>query len=215
MRKVDLFARKPVDGHAPMLTGEALRAYVAAGIHSDHETTTLNEGREKLECGMHLFLREGSVAKDLAATLPLITERYLPQLSLCTDDLSSRDLFEHGHLDVVVRWLVQRGVPLARALRLVTVNPAYYFNLSDRKGLRLGAKADLVLFEGPKHVRVRTTIKNGRVVYREGKLLDVQRHPTKLPSSRMKVARLSLDDLRQNAKGRSVHASLPIFYQHL
>ena len=206
MRKIDLFAGKPVDGHAPMLTGEALRAYLAAGIHSDHETTTLDEGREKLGCGMHLFLREGSVAKDLAATLPLITKRYLPRLSLCTDDLSSRDLFEHGHLDVLVRRLVEHGVSLARAVRLVTVNPAHYFNLSDRKALRLGAKADLVLFEGPKDIRVRATIKNGRVVYRDGKLLNGPQGPTRSSRSRMKVARLSLDDLRQRAEGRRVHA---------
>ena len=169
MRKIELFAGKPIDGHAPMLSGDALRSYIAAGIHSDHETTTLKESREKLALGMHLFLRQGSVSKDLDASLPVIKKRYLPQLSLCTDDLSARDLFEHGHLDVLVRRLVRGGLPLARALRLATVSPAGYFNLSDRKGLGLGRKADLVIFEDPRDIRVRMTIKDGRVVYRDEK----------------------------------------------
>lgn len=154
---------------------------------------------------MHLFLREGSVSKDLDALLPLIKERCLSQLSLCTDDLSVRDLFRHGHLDLLLRRLVRSGLPLARTLRLATVSPAHYFNLSDRKGLGLGKKADLVVFEDPQDIRVRMTIKNGRVLYRHGKRLSQGHVLTTSSPSRMKVARFSLDDLRQNAKGRTVH----------
>jgi adenine deaminase len=205
MRKIDLFAGKPVDGHAPMLSGAALRSYIAAGIHSDHETTTLVESREKLTLGIHLFLRQGSVSKDLDTSLPLIKKSYLPQLSLCTDDLAVRDLFEQGHLDLLVRRLVRTGVPLARALRLATISPAHYFNLSDRKGLDLGRKADLVIFEDPEDINVRMTIKNGRVVYRGEKRLLRGHALTKAPPSRMKIARFSLDDLRQKAKGHTVH----------
>jgi adenine deaminase len=205
MRKIELFAGKPIDGHAPMLSGETLRSYIAAGIHSDHETTTLEEGREKLAHGMHLFLRQGSVSKDLDALLPLIKEGYLPQLSLCTDDLAVCDLFERGHLDLLVRRLVRSGLPLARALRLATVSPAHYFNLSDRKGLDLGRKADLVIFEDPKDIRVRMTIKNGSVVYRDGKQLHKGHILTKSSPFRMNVARFSVDDLRQEAKGHRIH----------
>ena len=205
MRKIDLFAGKPIDGHAPTLSGDALRSYIAAGIHSDHETTTLKETREKLALGMHLFLRQGSVSKDLGTLLPLIKESYLPQLSLCTDDLSVRDLFEQGHLDLLVRQLVRAGLPLAQALRLVTVSPAGYFNLDDRKGLDLGRKADLVIFEDPRDIRVRMTIKNGRVVYRGEKRPHKGRALTKAPPSRMKVARFSLEDLRQKAMGHTIH----------
>jgi adenine deaminase len=205
MRKIELFAGKPVDGHAPTLSGEALRAYVAAGIHSDHEATTLDEGKEKLAFGMHLFVRQGSVSKDLDALLPLIKESHLPKLSLCTDDLSARDLFQHGHLDVLLRRLVQSGLSLPRALRLATISPAHYFNLSDRKGLGPGNKADLVVFEDPKDIRVRMTIKKGRVVYRDGKRLHQGHAITTSPPSRLNVARFSLADLRQQAEGRKIH----------
>ena len=205
MRKIGLFDRKPVDGHAPALSGEALQSYMAAGIHSDHETTTFEEGKQKLSLGMHLFLREGSVSKDLGALLPLIKEPYLAKLSLCTDDLSVRDLFEHGHCDLLVRRLVRSGLPLARALRLATVSPADYFNLSDRKGLDPGKKADVVVFEDPQDIRVRMTIKNGRVVYRHAKRVRQDHALIASPPSRIKVARLSPDDLRQEAKGHTVH----------
>jgi adenine deaminase len=206
MRKIDLFAGKPIDGHAPMLSGKALRTYLSAGIHSDHETTNLEEGREKLALGMHLFLRHGSVSKDLDTLLPLIEAPHLAQLSLCTDDLSVRDLFEYGHLDALVRRLVRGGLPLARALRLVTINPASYFNLADRKGLGLGRKADLVIFEDPQDIRVRVTIKDGKIAYRDGKNLHQEAATKKTtPPSRIRVARFTPDDLRQRAMGRTMH----------
>ena len=92
----------------------------------------------------------------------------MANLSLCTDDLSSRDLYESGHLDRLVSRLVQSKVPLFRALRLVTRNPAVYFNLSDRNAPAPGRKADLVVFDNPEEMRVRATVKDGKVVYREG-----------------------------------------------
>ena len=205
MKKIELFSGRPIDGHAPMLSGEALRSYIAAGIHSDHETTMLDERKEKLALGMHLFLREGSVSKDLEGALPLIKSRYLARLSLCTDDLSAHDLFLEGHLDLLVRRLVRGGVPLARALRLVTSSPAHYFNLSDRKGFNLGSKADVVLFEGPEDIKVRMTIKNGRLVYPDGKPASTCPAVTKPRNSRMNVAGFSLEDLRQKAKGHAIN----------
>jgi len=203
MRKIQLFAGKPIDGHAPLLSGEALRAYLSAGIHSDHETTSLEEGREKLFSGMHLFLRQGSVAKDLDSLLPLVEPRFLGQTSLCTDDLSVQDLVEHGHIDAVIRHLVKCGMPLARALRLATVNPAAYFNLSDRKGLVIGAKADLAVFD-PADVRIRMTLKDGEIVYREGETLQPQAIG-RIPPSKMKIADYTLDDLRQKAAGSQIN----------
>jgi len=207
LEKIALFARRPVDGHAPMVSGDMLRAYRAAGIGSDHETTSPEEGLEKLSNGMHLFLRHGSVSKDLERLLPLIKPRYLSRLSLCTDDLSAQDLFEKGHLDRMIRLLVKRGVPLVDTVRLVTVNPARYFNLKDRGLLARGKKADIVVFEdpggpeGPKKMRVRMTIKDGRVVYRPGKRTTAPRALKPAPESRMKIAQFSIDDLRQKAPG--------------
>ncbi len=204
MRKIRLFAGKPIDGHAPLLSGETLRVYLAAGIHSDHETTNVQEGREKLTYGMFLFLRQGSVAKDLDHLLPLIKPRFCEQLSLCTDDLSAHDLLEHGHMDSIIRLLVRRGVPLPRALRLATINPAGYFNLSDRKGIGIGKKADLAIFD-PSGMRVHITIKEGRIVFRHGETVHGAPRSLQVHRSNMKIAHYSLDDLRQKTAGSRIN----------
>lgn len=206
VRKISLFAGKPVDGHAPGLAGKDLDLYMSAGIHSDHETSGKEEGSEKLRKGMHLFLREGSVAKDLGNLEALISPENMDRLSLCTDDLSFRDLHDKGHLDRTVSRLVRSGVPLPRALRLVTTSPASYFNLSDRNAPAPGRKADLVVFDRPEEMRVRLTVKDGAVVYREGGEARGPRPAavdSPLPSA-MKVASFSKEELRKKASGNRI-----------
>ncbi len=207
MRKIALFEGKPVDGHAPGLTGDDLDLYMSAGIYSDHETTSLREGKEKLKRGMHLFLRQGSVARDLDRLLPLVRPANMANLSLCTDDLSSRDLYESGHLDRLVSRLVQSKVPILRALRLVTRNPAVYFNLSDRNAPAPGRKADLVVFDNPAGMRVRATVKDGRVVYRDGEDMGAGRQTQPAPAfSGLNVAPFRKEDLRRKTTGKRMRA---------
>ena len=204
MRKLALFEGLPIDGHAPGLSGPALDLYLSAGIHSDHETTSLDEGREKLGRGMHLFLRQGSAASDLPNLIPLIRQEHLARLSLCADDLSTRDLVTEGHLDRMVSRLVRAGISLFHALRLVTANPALYFNMSDRGSPGVGRKADLVVFDRPEDMRIRATVKNGRLVYREG---GVNEPPTTVRPEApavMKVAPFSGEALRQTARGNKI-----------
>lgn len=204
MAKIGLFEGKPIDGHAPGLLGQTLDRYCSAGIHSDHETSSADEGEEKLRRGMHLFLREGSAAKDLAALTPLVSARNLNRLSLCTDDLSARDLFETGHLDRLIGRLVRSGVPLLDALKLATVNPARYFNLSDRNAFALGRKADIVIFDMKEDLRVRTTIKDGKVVFPgDGKTQEQESH-ARTPSCGMNVRDISPDDLRRPVRGSKI-----------
>ncbi len=204
VKKIGLFEGRPIDGHAPGLTRDELDLYISAGIHSDHETTNEDEGMEKLNRGMHLFLREGSVAKDLPYLLPLIRGEYLPRLSLCTDDLSAHDLFGQGHLDLLVSRLVRSGIPLIQALRLVTANPALYFNLSDRNSPGLGRKADLVVFDRPEDLRVRLTVKDGRIVYRDGQANSAPATDRPRTQAVMSVAPFSREALRQRAKGDKI-----------
>jgi len=207
MRKIALFEGKPVDGHAPGLAGDDLDLYVSAGIYSDHELTSLAEAREKLKRGMHLFLRQGSASQDLDMLLPLVRPAHMASLSLCTDDLSCRDLYESGHLDRLVSKLVQSKVPLFRALRLVTRNPAVYFNLSDRNAPSPGRKADLVVFDMPGEMRVRATVKNGKVVYREGEEIGAEEETLTAPVvSGLNVAPLRREDLRREATGKRARA---------
>ncbi|HAR96797.1 MAG TPA: hypothetical protein DCR97_12675 [Deltaproteobacteria bacterium] len=207
MRKIGLFSGKPIDGHAPQLRGPHLHQYMSAGICSDHETTDLEEAEEKLTAGMHLFLRMGSASKDLKRLTPLIGPHVLPLLSLCTDDLSTADLANHGHMDSVIRYLVDRGVSILDAMKMATVNASSYFCLVDRAHLGLGKKADLTIFDGPKKMQIKMVIKNGRIAYREGDSLWPA-EPTacaKAPSTESRIADFALSDLAQPAKGDKIH----------
>jgi adenine deaminase len=171
LAKVAAFADSIVDGHAPLLTGKPLNAYVAAGIRSDHECTDVEEAREKLRLGMHIMIREGTLAKNMRTLLPLITPHCLPHLSLVCDDLNPADLLHHGHLDRILNLAIDAGVDPMTALIMVTYNTARYFGLKDRGAVAPGYRADLTILSSFNPVKVQSVIKDGRPVFNDGKLL--------------------------------------------
>ncbi len=144
MAKLDAFAGRHIDGHAPMLSGRDLNAYIAAGIRTEHEATTANEAREKLQKGMRVLIREGSVSKDMEALLPLLSEATSPYMCLCTDDRNPLDIGEHGHLDFVIRTAIARGVPPLAIYRAASLSAAEAFGLKDRGQIAPGKRADIV-----------------------------------------------------------------------
>lgn len=144
MAKLKLFEGGHIDGHCPMLSGRDLNAYIAAGIRTEHEATTAEEAREKLQKGMRVLIREGSVSKDLDALAELLSERTSAYMCLCTDDRNPLDIAEHGHLDYMVRRLIQRGVPPLAAYRAASLSAAEAFGLKDRGQIAPGLRADIV-----------------------------------------------------------------------
>ena len=127
MDKIRLFDGGHIDGHCPLLSGTDLNAYVAAGIRTEHEATSADEAREKLQKGMRVLIREGSVSKDLDALQPLLTERTSPYMCLCTDDRNPLDIGEHGHLDYMIRTLIALGTPPVAAYRAASLSAAEAF----------------------------------------------------------------------------------------
>jgi adenine deaminase len=144
MAKLDLFRGGHIDGHAPQLTGRDLNGYIAAGIRTEHEATTAAEAREKLQKGMRVLIREGSVSKDLAALAPLLNDLTAPYMCLCTDDRNPLDIAEQGHLDYMIRSLIARGVPPLAAYRAASLSAAEAFGLTDRGLIAPGKRADIV-----------------------------------------------------------------------
>jgi adenine deaminase len=138
--------KKPVDGHAPGLSGRGLYAYIAAGISSDHESTSAAEAKEKLSAGMHIMIREGTSAKNLHALLPIVNERNFHRIMWCTDDRHPQDLIEKGHIDSMVRDAVKSGLDPVIAIRMATINPASYFGLNHKGAIAPGRHADLIVF---------------------------------------------------------------------
>jgi adenine deaminase len=138
--------RKPVDGHSPGLSGKDLNAYIASGISSDHECTTTSEAREKLMAGMHIFIRQGTGARNLQDLLPIVTPRTFHRMMWCTDDRDPHDLLSEGHIDALVREAIASGVDPILAIQMATLNPAEYFGLYHLGAIAPGRLADLVVF---------------------------------------------------------------------
>jgi adenine deaminase len=169
--KIDAVGSRPVDGHAPGLGGKALNAYLAAGPRSDHETTRLEEGREKLRRGMYLMIREGTTEKNLEELLPLVTDRTASRCLLVVDDRSCRDLQQDGDVDAVVRKAIALGLDPLRAIHLATINPATYFGLRDLGAVGPGYRAHLLVCDDLKRLRIRHVYHSGQLVAEDGRPL--------------------------------------------
>lgn len=167
LAKLDAFQGRHIDGHAPLLRGMALNGYLAAGIRTDHETTTAEEALEKLRKGMHVLVREGSVSKDLQQLLPVITERHSAFIALCTDDRNPLDIAEHGHIDHMIRTAIRGGVEPLAIYRAASISGARAFGLGDRGLVAPGWRADLVVIDTLEDCRARTVICGGRICNEE------------------------------------------------
>lgn len=171
MAKLKAAVGHPIDGHAPGLSGKDLNAYIAAGVGSDHECSTLTEAREKLARGMFILLREGTAAKNLKTLLPICTPGSCRRCLLATDDRHPEDLLAEGHIDYLIRTAIAEGIDPVDAIRMATLNPARYFNLSNQGAVAPGYRADLVTFDSFRNLIVDRVFKDGRLVAREGRLI--------------------------------------------
>lgn len=172
LAKIRAFHDRVIDGHCPGLSGRQLNAYVAAGIASDHECTTLDEAREKLRLGMTVYLREASNARNLKTLLPLVTPENERHLCLCTDDRQPPDLLEEGSVDHLVRMAIAEGVPPLTAIRMATLNTAEHFRLHDRGAIAPGRRADLVVLADLEEPRAVMVYVAGKLMARDGRMLD-------------------------------------------
>jgi adenine deaminase len=162
-------AKKTVEGHAPGLTGRDLQAYLAAGIGSDHESTSLAEGREKLAAGAFVMVREGSVTRDLDALMPLVTPRHADRIGFVTDDRLPHDLLAEGAVDVLVRRAIAAGVDPVYAVRCGSWNTARHYRLPRRGAVAPGYFADLLVIDDLASFRVARVLRHGRWVAEAGR----------------------------------------------
>jgi len=153
-----------VDGHAPGVLGKALDAYAAAGIRSDHEALTVEEGRERLRDGMWLLIREASMARNLQALLPLVQEFGTNRIAFCTDDRDPEDIADNGHINGMVREAVASGIAPEDAVVLASLNPATWHRLWHLGAIAPGYQADILVLPDLESFQPDVVLKAGRRV---------------------------------------------------
>lgn len=163
---------KHVDGHAPGLAGRELNAYAAAGVQSDHECSTAEEGIEKIKRGQWVMIREGTAAKNLKALLPLFGKRYYSRCMLVTDDRHPGDLRRTGHMDYIIREAIRWGENPVYAVKMASFNPAQYFGLKNTGAVAPGFKADLTIVNSLESFEVTKVYKCGKLVAENGELCE-------------------------------------------
>jgi len=171
LAKIAVGKGKAVDGHAPGLRGKNLNAYTLAGVRSDHESTELEEAREKLRLGMHVLLREGSTERNLAALLPAVNAHNAANCSFATDDKLAHDLVVEGHIDFAVRESIRLGLPPITALQIASINTARHYRLHNLGAVAPRYWADFIVFDDLKQFAVRRVFKKGVLVAQDGEYL--------------------------------------------
>lgn len=145
---------KPIDGHAPLVSGEDLKKYVGAGISTDHECTTFEEAQEKASLGMVIMVREGSASHNMESLIGIQGKKFL-----VSDDLHPGDL-HRGHIDALLRKAISLGCEPIEAIRMVTEYPASHYNLSCGK-IEEGCDADLVVVDDLREFHATSVFING------------------------------------------------------
>jgi len=204
LNKIEAVQGRVIDGHAPGVTGKNLNAYVAAGISSDHETTSLEEGREKLRRGMYLMIREGSSEKNLDTLLPLVNDRMYRRCLLVVDDRSCSDLLREGDIDAVVRKAIQKGLEPVRAIQLATINAAEHFRLYNRGAIAPGYMANLMTITDLAHLEIEMVFHKGKLVAREGRhLRPLPETPARELANTVRIKPFAMEALKLRARGES------------
>ncbi len=191
-----------VDGHAPGVRGRSLDAYLAAGIRSDHESTTYEEALEKRRKGMWVLIREASNARNLIDLLPLVKDYGPENCAFCTDDREPDFLVREGHINHMCRLAVDHGLAPEDAILLASLHPARYHGLTDMGAVAPGFKADFFLMPDLEHFAPTHVFKEGALVVSDGKVLPFEGRDVPMWVRRsVRNAPVSSQDLRIPSSG--------------
>jgi len=192
---------KAIDGHAPGLRGKNLNAYALAGVRSDHESTEVEEAREKLRLGLHLLVREGSTERNLEHIIALVTAQNSANCSFATDDKLAGDLVHEGHLDHSIRRAIELGVPPLTAIQMGSINTARHYRLRNHGAIAPRFWADFLVLDDLEKFQVRQVYKKGRLVAEDGRYLGEKPAHIPQPRSTMNLRYRAPNDFVVQANG--------------
>lgn len=177
--KLELFKNRPIDGHAPLLSGDNLNAYCSAGIQTDHECSQYDEVVEKLSKGMRIQLRLGSACRGVEEIMKKIALNNLPtdRMLFCTDDKHLENIQREGHINYILRRAVANGIKPIEAIKMATINAAEAYGLKRYGAIAPGYRADFVLFEDLEDFKVIEVFTSGKKFIPESDSAVIKRDP--------------------------------------
>lgn len=197
---------KLIDGHIPNIDGKALNAYSSAGIHTDHECSTVKEMLDRISRGMYVLLRQGSACHDLENLIKGLTKENSRRCLLCSDDRQPKTMLELGHLDDHLRICVREGIDPITAIQMASLNAAECFRLTDRGAIAPGLRADIVVFDNLTDFNVDRVFIKGEEVARNGEyLLPIEKHSIESVRGSFQVKDFSKDKLKLKLQSNHVH----------
>ncbi|MGA1790133.1 MAG: adenine deaminase [bacterium] len=202
LSKIDTFRGHVIDGHAPLLSGKDLNAYILGGPGSDHECSVIHEAREKMRRGMVIMIREGSMAKNLKSLLPLVKPESARRFMFVTDDIHPDDLMEKGHINHILNMAISEGLDPLIAIQMATLNPAEYFGLKGMGAIAPGYKADILRVPSLKPITIRSVFKKGQRVFDGGQITyEFPSAPLRDDLSPMRIKPYQQDSFKIRAEG--------------
>ncbi|NLK43143.1 MAG: adenine deaminase, partial [Tissierellia bacterium] len=197
IEKLVLFKDKVIDGHGPAIDGKDLNAYVAAGIATEHECSTLEEVINRVRLGMYILLREGSAAKDLRNIIKAVNKDNLRRFLFCTDDKHPEDLINEGTIDFNIKLAIKEGIDPIDAIKMATLNAAECYRLKGKGAIAPGYIADLVVIDNLEDFNIVKVFKNGDLVAENKKaLFDTRIHLPKNMIDSVRIKEVRIEDLQ-------------------
>lgn len=193
-----LLLNQQIDGHAAGLTENDINVYGTAGILTDHECVSKEEMVARLERGLYVMLREGSVAKNLHALLEGVTEQNAQRCLFCTDDKHLDDLIEEGSVDYNVRTAISQGLHPVTAISMASLNAAQCFGLRQKGAIAPGYDADFLLLDSLEEFKIAEVYKGGILAAKDGRYVGPVLEHSETASVRdtVRIADLSIGDLQ-------------------
>lgn len=164
LNKIKVMKQRPIDGHAPNLSGKQLNAYISTGIRTDHEATTLTELNEKTRRGLYVHLREGSQTRNVLDLLPGVNSGNHQRILFCTDDKHPEDIVSEGHINYNVNLAINYGIPPIWAIQMASINIANAYGLTNIGAIAPGYQADFIIFDSLSQIQPKQVYKKGKLV---------------------------------------------------